>query len=136
MPPAPTTALTAAETTVSRFTRQPPAPECSRARAAHIAKQPKNCKPVTKTSRGDLFASGWVTAVRSKVETFARPQKDKTLLLAYIAREHGELQQGKVRDTTTGRKLDAGHLTAGWSAGAAAQLNHAVSGGRTQELLA
>ncbi len=71
--------------------------QCARARLAHIAKQPKNCKPITKTARGDAFALGWVAAVRDKVSAFARPAADEALLLAYIEREHGELKPGKVR---------------------------------------
>ncbi|ODU36657.1 MAG: hypothetical protein ABT03_15555 [Comamonas sp. SCN 67-35] len=108
--------------------------QCARARLAHIAKQPKNCKPLTKTARGDGFALGWVAGAAEKVEAFASPAGDKALLLAYIEREHGELEKGKARDTTAGRKV-AGHLMAGFRAGQTAQLHHGVGGMPAQGLL-
>lgn len=108
--------------------------QCARARLAHIAKQPKNCKPLTKTARGDGFALGWVAGAAEKVKAFASPAGDKALLLAYIEREHGELKKTKARDTTAGRKV-AGHLMAGFRVGQTAQLHHGVGGMPAQGLL-
>ncbi|MBF9265233.1 DUF2786 domain-containing protein [Paracidovorax cattleyae] len=108
--------------------------QCARARLTHIAKQPKNCKPITKTARGDAFALGWVAAVRDKVSAFARPAANEALLLAYIEREHGELKPGKVRNVTKRRKVD-GHLAAGWREGRDAKLHHAVGGEPARGLL-
>ncbi|MFE1574264.1 DUF2786 domain-containing protein [Comamonas odontotermitis] len=110
--------------------------QCSRQRAAHIAKQPRNCKPITKTVRGDQFAIGWVAGVANTVEAFAQPAGDKALLRAYIAREHGELQKGDVRNSLNGRKVGgAGHLAAGFRAGQDAQLRHGIGGMPAQGLL-
>lgn len=108
--------------------------QCVRARLAHIAKQPKNCKPVTKTARGDGFALGWVAGASEKVKAFTSPAGDKALLLAYIKREYGELDKGRARDTTTGRNV-AGHLMAGFRAGQNAQLHHGVGGMPAQGVL-
>ncbi|WP_423458003.1 DUF2786 domain-containing protein [Ottowia sp. VDI28] len=102
--------------------------QCARGRLAHIAKQPRNCKPATKTMRGDAFAIGWVMGVSEKVEAFANPEKDQALLLAYIEREYGELQSGKTRNTMTGRKVDMGHIGAGYRAGQQADLHRGVGG--------
>ncbi|MFT4243526.1 MAG: DUF2786 domain-containing protein [Acidovorax sp.] len=46
--------------------------QCAKARLAHIAKQPKNCKPITKTARGDAFAMGWVQGAELLVDRFHR----------------------------------------------------------------
>ena len=108
--------------------------QCARARLDHIARQPRNCKQITQTARGDAFALGWVAGVAEKVEAFAAPAVDKALLLAYIEREHGELKKTKARDTTAGRKV-AGHLMAGFRAGQNAQLHHGVDGMPAQGLL-
>ena len=110
--------------------------QCAKARLAHIAKQPKNCKTITKTARGDAFARGWVWAVQSLVERFAQPEADKLLLEAYIERKHGRLVEGKARDTTKGRKIADGHVMAGYRAGEQAQLNRGVGGLQERGLLA
>jgi len=108
--------------------------QCAKARLAHIQKQPKNCKPITKTSRGDEFAKGWVIAVATLVESFANPETNEQLLLAYLEDKHPELKKAKTRDTTKGRKLDYGHRLAGYKAGENAELNRGVGAVR-QELL-
>ncbi|MFM9881211.1 MAG: DUF2786 domain-containing protein [Burkholderiaceae bacterium] len=109
--------------------------QCAKARLAHIAKQPKNCKPLTKTTRGDAFAKGWVVAVADLIKRFANPEKNEALLLAYLEVKHPELKQSKSRDTTKARKVAFGHRMAGYKAGQSAQLNRAVSGAAQQELL-
>lgn len=109
--------------------------QCARQRMAHIAKQPRNCKPSTKSFRGDLFATGWVAGVEEKVQAFSQPAANRELLKTYIEREHGELTKGSVRNTLSGRKLDHGHMAAGYRAGQSAQLRHGVGGMPTQGLL-
>jgi hypothetical protein len=110
--------------------------QCSAARLAHIAKQPKNCKPITKTARGDAFAKGWVWGVSAKVEAFAQPTRNKALLLTYMERNHGEMKSTKVLDKSKLRKLDDGHLNAGWHAGRKAELNRGVGGTEERRLIA
>jgi hypothetical protein len=109
--------------------------QCAKARLAHIQKQPKNCKPITKTSRGDEFAKGWVVAVSSLVEKFANPEANEQLLLDYLEAKHPDLKKAKTRDTTKGRKVDYGHSMAGYAAGEKAQLNRGMPGALRQELL-
>ena len=109
--------------------------QCARQRQTHIAKQPRNCKQATKTVRGDQFAAGWVAGVEEKVRAFAQPATDKQLLITYIQREYGEMTQGKVRNTLAGRKLNAGHFTAGFMTGRDAQLQHGIGGMPAQGLL-
>jgi len=102
--------------------------QCAKARLAHIQKQPKNCKPITKTARGDEFAKGWVVAVADLIDRFANPERNEALLLAYIEDKHPDLTKAKTRDTTKGRKLDHGHRLAGFIAGESAQINRGVGG--------
>ena len=109
--------------------------QCAKARLAHIAKQPKNCKPITKTARGDAFAMGWVLGAELLVERFAQPEPDKALLLTYIEHKHGELGKGKVRNTAKARNTDAGHYSAGHRSGQNAQLHRGVGGMPAQGLL-
>lgn len=109
--------------------------QCAKARLAHIQKQPKNCKPITKTARGDEFAKGWVVAVSSLVEKFANPEGNEQLLLDYLRAKHPDLKSGPPRDSTKGRKLDYGHRLAGYKAGEKAQLNRGMDSALRQELL-
>lgn len=102
--------------------------QCAKARLAHIAKQPKNCKPITKTARGDAFAMGWVRGVQALVERFAQPAADKALLLTYIEAKHPNMGKDKARDTTRARKPDFGHFIAGRNAGQQAELHRGVGG--------
>jgi hypothetical protein len=110
--------------------------QCSVARLAHIAKQPKNCKAITKTARGDAFAKGWVWGVRDKVESFAQPAKNAELLLTYMERNHPDLKSAKVVDKSKLRKTDDGHLIAGMKAGRNAELNRGVGGTEERRLIA
>lgn len=109
--------------------------QCAKARLVHIQKQPKNCKPITKSARGDEFARGWVWAVSALVEKFSSPESNKQLLVTYLAQKHPNLGPAKPRDTTKDRKLDVGHTMAGYAAGQKAELNRGV-GAMRQELLA
>lgn len=101
--------------------------QCAKARLAHIQKQPKNCKPITKTARGDAFANGWVYGVRDLVERFATGDHDQPLLLAYMATKHPDLKSVHTKDKAKKVK-DQGHILAGIRAGEEAQLNRGVGG--------
>lgn len=109
--------------------------QCARDRLAHIRKQPRNCKPITKTARGDDFAKAWVCAVESLVEKFASPERDEALLLAYMEAKHPNLTSIKPRDTTKRRRIPDGHAQAGYQAGKKAELNRGVGAFAPQGLL-
>lgn len=109
--------------------------QCARQRMEHIAKQPRNCKQATKTARGDQFATGWVMAVVEKVTAMSRPESDTALVLAYMEQKHGQMRKESPRDSTQGRKVDSGHLHAGFKAGQAAQLHPGVGGQKPTALL-
>lgn len=110
--------------------------QCSAARRAHIEKQPKNCKSITKTARGDAFAKGWVSGVSAKVEAFAQPVKSADLLLQYMERTHGPMGKVKVHDKSKLRKLSDGHLIAGMQSGRNAELHHGLGGTEERRLIA
>lgn len=110
--------------------------QCVKARLQHIAKQPKRCKPITKTVRGDTFASGWVAAVADLVERFAQPERNEVLLLAYLEAKHPGLKKAKARDAGKGRRTDYGHRLAGYMAGQSAELHRGMAGAEERRLLA
>jgi hypothetical protein len=110
--------------------------QCAKARLAHIGKQPRNCKPITKTVRGDEFAKGWVYGVRKLIERFATGDRDDALLLTYMGTKHPDVESRPARDTTKDRKTNLGHAMAGLSAAGSAQLNAGLGGVGPQVLLA
>lgn len=122
--------------TVAGYAYQVLSRQCAKARLAHIRMQPKNCKPITKTARGDAFAAGWTMAVSGLIERFASPAANTALLMAYVVSKHPELKSGKTRDTAKGRKLDSGHRYAGYKAGKTAQLDRGIGGRAEQGVLA
>lgn len=99
--------------------------QCAKARLAHIQKQPKNCKPITKTARGDEFAKGWVWSVTKLIDTFANPERNEQLLVAYLDDKYPSMKNSKARDSSKGRK-QSGHQHAGYEAGKNAELNRGV----------
>lgn len=109
--------------------------QCARDRLAHIRKQPKNCKPITKTARGDEFALGWVYGVRSLVESFAGTERDQLLIEQYMADRHPDLKSATVKDRAKGRNVSHNDMAQGHAAGKQAQLNRGVGGVAQQGLL-
>lgn len=121
--------------TVAAYAYDVLARQCATARLAHIRKQPKTCKPMTKTSRGDEFACGWVAGVRQLVERFATGERNEPLLLAYMQAKHPDLTSSTPRDTTALRKVAIDHALAGLRVARSAQLNRGVGGMPEQALL-
>ncbi len=109
--------------------------QCARDRLAHIRKQPKNCKPITKTARGDEFALGWVYGVRDLVESFAGGERNQQLIEQYMAARHPDLKTRTVKDRAKGRNVSHNDLAQGRAAGQQAQLNRGVGGIEQRGLL-
>lgn len=126
---------TDAAPTIAAYAYEVLSRQCAKARQEHIRKQPKNCKPITKTTRGDEFAKGWVYGVRKLVERFATGDRDKPMLISYLQAKYPDLGKGTVRDTGAARKTAYGHNLAGMTAAQAAQLNRGVGGLAEQALL-
>lgn len=102
--------------------------QCAKARLQHIAKQPASCKPITKTARGDAFASAWVIGVRGLVRAQARSVRHEDLLLTYMARNHPAMSKADVKDRAVGRNVRDESREAGYAAGRAAQLSQGLAG--------
>ena len=109
--------------------------QCARARMAHIAKQPRNCKAITKSARGDAFAEGWVAAVSDLVDKFANPERNEQLLLEYMQSNHPDLQSAKTRSKADVRAINSGHQLAGFNAGRTAKLDRGIGGLEERALL-
>ena len=109
--------------------------QCAAACLAHIARQPKACKPITKTARGDMFALGWVTGVSTLVQAFAGHPGNKALIERYMAGAHPYMKVSKSRDTTVGRNTGYADRLAGFSHGRNADLKRGVGGAADRPLL-
>lgn len=107
--------------------------QCAKARMAHIRKQPKGCKAITKTARGDEFARGWVISACALLHKLQPSEANETLLLEYMAAKHPDLGKVDLKDRTKGKRVD-GHAHAGYQAGKGATLNNGV-GARSHALL-
>lgn len=121
---------------VARYAYDVLSRQCARDRLAHIRKQPKSCKPITKTARGDEFALGWVYGVRSLVESFSGTERNQQLIEQYMAARYPDLRTSQVKDRAKGRNVSHNDIAQGHAAGKQAQLNRGVGGVAQQELLA
>lgn len=110
--------------------------QCAKDRSVHIAKQPKACKPITKTARGDEFAYGWVRGVQALVERFARSERNEALIEQYMAQKHPNMAASKTKDRAKGRNVSHNDTMQGIQAGRNAKLDRGVGTGmQTQGLL-
>ena len=109
--------------------------QCGNDRLTHIRKQPKNCKPITKTARGDEFANGWVWGVKGLIESFAGTERDHRLIGQYMAIHYPTMREVKVKNRAKGRNVSQNDSDQGYIAGKQAQLNRGVGGVEQQGLL-
>jgi hypothetical protein len=109
--------------------------QCAKARSDHISKQPKNCKPITKTARGDEFAFGWVMAVQALLDQVAGNEANALLIEQFTAAHYPELKTVGAKDRTKGRNISTNDLHQGLLAGKSAQLNRGVGGAQQRALL-
>lgn len=109
--------------------------QCAKARLEHVRKQPKTCKPITKTARGDLFAEGWAYGVRDMLDKFANSDRNQQLLETYMATKHPNMETVKAKDRSVGRNVRDDDISKGFDSGKRAQLQRGVGGGAQQALL-
>jgi hypothetical protein len=109
--------------------------QCARDRLAHIRKQPRACKPITKTARGDEFAYGWVMGVSRLVDTFAGTQRDHLLIEQYMQAHYPSMATVDVKDRAKGRNISHADRSQGYAAGKQAQMARGVGGVAQQGLL-
>lgn len=109
--------------------------QCAASRTVYIGKQPKNCKPSTRTARGDAFAEGWVIAVRTLVQRFAGNPGDQLLIEQHIAATHPTLTSVAAKNRAVGKSLRDVDLNAGYSSGKSAKLDKGLPGAVAVPLL-
>lgn len=109
--------------------------QCAKDRRRHIGLQSKNCKPKTKVARGDLYAEGWISGVRDKLERFAGNERDAALVAQYMAQRHAGMDATDIKSRVKGKNVSHNDWRRGLEAGQRAELNHGVNGGHTRPLL-
>lgn len=109
--------------------------QCAKDRRAHIATQPKTCKPKTKTARGDAYAEGWCTGVKSKLEAFSGDERNAVLIAQYMQSRHTEMSSTAPKDRTQGKNVKHNDFHNGVQAGRNAQLDRGISAATPQALL-
>jgi hypothetical protein len=107
--------------------------QCAAQRLAHVRQQPKNCKPITRTARGDAFADGWVIGVGDKLHSFAG-ERHQLLIDHFREIHHPNTITENSKSRAVGRNVKDDSIEAGFAAGRQAQLDHGI-GNRSQELL-
>ncbi|MDO5289334.1 MAG: DUF2786 domain-containing protein [Pseudomonadota bacterium] len=109
--------------------------QCAKDRRAHISAQPKNCKPKTKTARGDLYAEGWCEGVRAKLGEFAGNPRDTELVRQYMQARPGIVGRAAAKDRVSGKNVSGDDWHRGVRAGRQARLNRGVGAPATPALL-
>lgn len=109
--------------------------QCAKARLAHVRKQPKTCKPITRTARGDQFALGWAFGVQDMLYKFSNSDRNQELLESYMAKVHADLKTVEAKDRSVGRNVRDDDIHLGVQSGKSAKLQHGVNGGAQQGLL-
>lgn len=109
--------------------------QCKKARSAHVAKQPAACKPITKTARGDAFATGWVHGVRANVQPMVNGV-EQALLENYLQAYYPNLGKAALSRRDVGRNVRDSSYAEGAIAGRQAQLHAGVGAGEQLRRLA
>ncbi|KUM43698.1 DUF2786 domain-containing protein [Pseudomonas sp. EpS/L25] len=86
------------------------------------------CKLATKRRRGQIFAEGWIEAVRVKVQAFAqgKPEETQRVIDAYLAITHPNLKTFEL-EYIEAKGHDTRSRLQGFQQGKTAQLHHGVS---------
>lgn len=106
----------------------------SKARRDHMAKQPKSCKPATKTARGDAFANGWVYGVSTEVQRFSGTDTHTAKIAAYTAQRWPKMTTLMSKDRVAGRNVRPDSCRDGYAEGQKAKLHGAVGGASAAQL--
>ena len=107
--------------------------QCASQRLAHIRQQPKSCKPITRTARGDAFADGWVSGVRRTLQSFAG-DRHQGLIEQYKAVHFPNATTQESKSRAIGRNVKNDSIVSGYMAGQDARLDHGI-GTQGRELL-
>ena len=103
------------------------APQLLKARKAYLASLNKRLKLTTKTNRADLFAEGWISAVRRHVNKLVPTEEEQNLIQLYKQKHFTRLEKTEVR-LTQDKKRDVSAFFEGHGAGRNVRLNAGVNG--------
>lgn len=109
--------------------------QCAKDRRNHIAKQPKTCKSATKTARGDMYAQGWCSGIRAKLESFAGMQPKVALLEEYFESRYGDVGAACSKNRANSGNTTYGDWRSGAQAGNAMELSLGLGKASPQTLL-
>lgn len=108
--------------------------QCAKDRRKHMRNQHPNCKPKTRTARGDVYAEGWCVGVSSKLDKLVPQPKEQALIKNYIDAKKMDIH--KTKNRSKGKNVTAGDFAAGRAAGKQANIHHGVNRqGKDQALL-
>ncbi|MBZ9612182.1 DUF2786 domain-containing protein [Rheinheimera maricola] len=109
------------------------APQLVKARRNYLNKLSKRLKLTTKTNRADLFAEGWISAVRRQVHALVPTEEEQNLIQLYKEKHFPKLHKTEVRSAEQKRRdLDAYYE--GHGAGRNVRLNAGVNGAEQGKL--
>lgn len=100
--------------------------QLSAARKQYLTKLPKKIKRSTQIKRADLFCEGWINCVAGKVSKLAIPFQEKELITQFIAVNHKELVNSKVREVKNVSKYDRDSKFDGYVSGLGVNLNAGI----------
>lgn len=103
------------------------APQLVKARKAYLASLNKRLKLTTKTNRADLYAEGWISAVRRQVHRLVPTDDEKNLIQLYKEKHHPNLFKTEVRSAEQ-KKRDIAAYYEGHGAGRHVRLNAGLNG--------
>jgi len=103
------------------------APQLLKARRDFLAGLNKRLKTTTKTNRADLFAEGWIIAVRQKVEALVPTEDEFQLIQLFIEKHYPDLRTSNSRAAAT-RSRDMDSKFKGMAQGRNVTLNAGVAG--------
>lgn len=95
-------------------------------RKQHIEVHAKRCSAANKTARGDMFAKGWISAVRVKVHELARPVHNPQVLENYAKAKWPNSTTSAGQDKGRGRAVTSNDWAQGMAKGKMANLMNAV----------
>lgn len=100
--------------------------QCAKQRLLHLQKQPKQCKPITKTARADLFARGWVHGMQEQLDAYVGSDRQNALIESYMAQHHPDLKTHKPRNTVKGKNVTNNDIHQGVLQGRQANLKRGL----------
>lgn len=108
--------------------------QCAKDRRKHMRNQHPNCKPKTRTARGDVYAEGWCSGVSSKLDKLVPNPKEQALIKNHM--DAKKMDTCKPKNRSKGKNVTSADFVSGAFAGKQANIHHGVNRqGKDQALL-